>query len=70
MKIQPCEWGTPVPHRPQEDGLPEQVGVFSKLLAADLEAKAETFLETLVEPHLGQGVPCQAEERTNDSKSA
>jgi hypothetical protein len=57
----------PVPHRPQEVGVPLQEGSEPPPLA--LEAKTESFFDSLVEPQLGQGVPSQLLERTRISLS-
>jgi len=62
-----CECGTPVPHRPHELGTPEHDGALSCPLTD--EAKVERRLVNFVEPHLGQGVPCQSLDRTKISLS-
>ncbi|MGD1083419.1 MAG: hypothetical protein ABSA47_01565 [Verrucomicrobiota bacterium] len=60
-----------MPHLQQELGLPEH-----KAGSADsppppppLEAKTDSFLLNLVEPHLGQAVPSQRLERASSSLS-
>jgi len=62
-----CECGTPVPQRPHELGTPEHDGALSCPLTD--EAKVERRLVNFVEPHLGQGVPCQSLDRTKISLS-
>jgi hypothetical protein len=61
-----CECGRPVPHKPHEPGVPVQDGISDPPL---LEAKTESFLESLVEPQCGHFVPFQLEERTRISLS-
>lgn len=57
-----------MPQRPHELGTPEHDGPLSCPLTE--EAKVENFFVSRVEPHLGQGVPCQSLERTSSSLSA
>jgi len=60
-----------VPHSPQELGVPEQVAPASPAtppLETDA-AKVENFFERRPDPHLGQGVPVQSDERTRISES-
>lgn len=61
------ECGLPVPHMPQEEGLPVQAG--SAPAPATLEAKVENFFDNRAEPHFGQGVPSHWVERTWISES-
>lgn len=65
------EWGFPVPQRPQELGVPEQDAPASApgLPPATDAAKVENFLERCWDPHLGQEVPVQLDERTRISES-
>lgn len=67
MRVAQCECGLPVPHRPQEETLPEQAG--SALASAVLDAKVENFFDSRMEPHFGQGVPSHFVERTWISES-
>jgi hypothetical protein len=60
-----CEWGLPVPHMPQEPGVPVQEG--SSPLT--LEANTESFFASFVEPQCGHWVPSQRVERTSISLS-
>jgi hypothetical protein len=53
-----CEWGRPVPQRPQEDGVPVQDAA-SDEFSLPPEAKRDIFLASRLEPHFGQEVPCQ-----------
>ena len=62
-----CECGRPVPHMPHDLGCPVQVG--PSLPPVALEAKTESFLLNLSEPHCGQGVPSHLVERTSTSLS-
>jgi hypothetical protein len=62
-----CEWGLPVPQRPQERGWPEHSGC--ALSPVVEEANTESFLARRVEPHLGHSVPSQFVERTKISAS-
>jgi len=62
-----CEWGLPVPHIPQELGIPEQATPVSP--APVLAAKVENFLFNFAEPQCGQIVPSQWLERTKISLS-
>jgi hypothetical protein len=55
----------PVPHKPQDFGVPVQEGSAPPAL----EAKTESFFDNLVEPQCGQGVPAQSLERTRISLS-
>jgi hypothetical protein len=57
----------PVPHIPQEDGVPVQAAGAD--CPAMLEANVENFFDRRVDPHCGQGVPSQALERTSTSES-
>jgi hypothetical protein len=56
-----------VPHMPQEPGLPVQDG--SEPEPAMLEAKTESFFDSLAEPQCGHGVPSHLLERTSTSLS-
>jgi hypothetical protein len=58
----------PVPHIPQERGVPVHEGAVAS--EATLDANTESFLESFLEPHFGQGVPSQLLERTRISLSA
>jgi hypothetical protein len=53
---------------PQELGWPVQAGPASSP-PRPAAAKVENFFTNWVEPHLGQGVPSQFEERTSTSES-
>jgi hypothetical protein len=64
-----CEWGRPVPHIPQERGLPLQAAA-SEESPPPLEANTDNFFVTRFDPHLGQGVPVHLLERTRTSLSA
>lgn len=59
-----------MPHRPQEEGVPEQPAVPSLLPDALEAANVENSFERRWEPHRGQGVPFQSAERTSTSESA
>jgi len=54
---------------PQELGTPEQSALSAAPPPGMLAAKVENFLESLAEPHPGQGVPSQWLERTSTSLS-
>jgi hypothetical protein len=54
---------------PQEPGLPLQAAGSEDAPPA-LEAKTDSFLASLVDPHLGQGVPFHLLERISNSLSA
>lgn len=56
-----------MPHRPQDLGWPVQAGGAFSLLT--VEAKTDSFLASLVEPHAGHFVPSHFEERTSISES-
>jgi hypothetical protein len=56
-----------VPHRPQELGVPEQLGAASE--PAPLEANTESFFCSFTEPHCGHFVPFHSLERTSTSLS-
>ena len=58
-----------MPHSPQEDGVPLHDGGADEPPVLDVDANTENFLLKRVDPHLGQGVPSQAVERTNTSES-
>jgi hypothetical protein len=58
----------PVPHSPQEEGVPLQEGG-AESAAPDVDAKTENFLVSRVDPHWGQGVPSHSVDRTNTSES-
>jgi hypothetical protein len=58
-----------VPHIPHEPGFPVQEAGSEDSPPA-LEAKTDSFLASLVEPHLGHGVPFQRVERISNSLSA
>jgi hypothetical protein len=58
-----------VPHIPQDPELPLQEAGSEDAPPA-LEAKMDSFLASLVEPHLGQGVPFHLLERISNSLSA
>jgi hypothetical protein len=62
-----CECGRPVPHMPQELGLPVQEG--ASAASPPLDAKTESFFSSLVEPQSGHGVPFQSADRTRTSLS-
>jgi hypothetical protein len=53
-----CEWGRPVPQRPQELGVPVQDAA-SEESSLPAEAKRDIFLANRLEPHFGQAVPSQ-----------
>jgi hypothetical protein len=63
-----CECGRPVPHIPQERGVPVHDGPSLAAPPAE-EANTESFLMSLVEPHAGHFVPFQSFERTRISLS-
>jgi hypothetical protein len=63
-----CECGRPVPHIPQERGLPLQAAASEELPPA-LEANTDSFFVNRLDPHLGQGVPVHLLERTRISLS-
>jgi hypothetical protein len=56
------------PHEPDLPPPPHDAG--SADCPPALEAKTDSFLESLVEPHFGQGVPSQRRERISNSLSA
>jgi hypothetical protein len=58
----------PVPHIPQERGLPLQ-SFADALFPAVLDAKTDNFFCRLVFPQLGQGVPSHLLDRTSTSLS-
>jgi len=63
------ECGRPVPHLQHEPELPpHEAG--SEDGPPALEAKTDSFLDSLVEPHFGQGVASQRRERISSSLSA
>jgi hypothetical protein len=63
-----CEWGRPVPHIPQERGLPLHVGAGAG--ASPLfEANTESFFASFVEPQCGHRVPSHLLDRTSTSLS-
>ncbi len=62
-----CECALPVPHNPQERGVPVQAG--SAPAPPALDAKTESFFASLVEPQCGHWVPSQRVERTRISLS-
>jgi hypothetical protein len=57
----------PVPHIPQEWGVPEQVGPSASLPPPD--ANTENFFASFAEPQCGHFVPSQLLERTSSSLS-
>ena len=67
--IDPGQWecGLPVPHMPQERGLPEQVG--ASCAAPFVEANTESFFSSFTDPQRGHFVPSHALERTRISLS-
>jgi len=64
-----CECGLPPPHRQREPELPPHEAGSDDSPPA-LEAKTDSFLDKLAEPHFGQGIPSQRRERTSNSLSA
>ncbi len=56
-----------MPHRPHDDGTPEQAGPSSAPPA--LEANTDNFFLNFGEPHCGHGVPSHFAERTSTSLS-
>ena len=64
-----CECGLPVPHIPQELGVPLHEAP-SEDAPPTLDAKTDNFFVNRFAPHLGQAVPCQLLERTRTSLSA
>jgi hypothetical protein len=69
MATDQCECGRPVPHIPQDRGLPEQAGASEESLAP-LEANTDSFFFNRFDPHWGHGVPVHLLERTRISLSA
>jgi hypothetical protein len=67
MATAQCEWGRPVPHIPQEPGLPEQEG--SAPPSALEDANTESFFVKATDPQCGHFVPFQSLERTSTSLS-
>jgi len=68
-----CLWRLRPPHgQPQEleppPPPPQEAG--SEDWPPALEAKTDSFLDSFLEPHLGQGVPSQRRERISNSLSA
>ena len=63
-----CECGRPVPHIPQERGLPLQAAASAESPPL-AEANTDKFFFSRFDPHLGQGVPVHLLERTRISLS-
>jgi hypothetical protein len=58
-----------VPQRPHDLGVPVQAGAAEALELLAVDAKTENFFTSFFEPHFGQAVPLELEERTRISKS-
>jgi hypothetical protein len=61
-----CEWGLPVPHNPQDLGLPVHTGPSS---APPEDANTENFFSSFFDPQCGQAVAFDLLERTSTSLS-
>jgi hypothetical protein len=68
VNVTQCACGLPVPHMPQDRGVPVHDGASLLALAVE-EAKTENFLDSFVEPQRGHWVPAQSLERTRISLS-
>ena len=58
-----------MPHRPQEEGVPEQAGPSPPPVLALLEAKTDNFFFKFLDPQAAQDVPSHRVERTRISLS-
>jgi hypothetical protein len=63
-----CRCGRPVPHIPQELGVPVHEGAGAES-ALPLDANTENFFVSFGEPQSGHLVPFQSLDRTNTSLS-